>query len=174
MPSIKDINVALEKKVDLSSFFGEEAFVTIKKMGKYNFSFLLNKGRTGYTSKLYSLIIEWKEQNADYLKDHPEVKNLPDGVYDKLKMSISTEETDDRMKIESEIDKSYYDYSIKKDGHNFTDGEGKLLEIIGEWFFDNFSGLSDSEGRNLNDVMINEIISFNHKGIVLGESIASK
>jgi len=167
MPSIKEINIALEKKVDLTRFFGEEAFITIKRIGKYNFTYLLNKNRSGYTAKLFELVQEWKVCN-------PEAEKIPAKEYDNLKNMISPEESEERLKIETEVNRNFYEFGIKKDGHNFTDEEGKIIELEGGWFYDQFAGLVDSDGRTLDDLMVNEIVGFNHKGLVLGESNASK
>lgn len=167
MPSIKNITAAMEKKIDLSEFFGEEAFVSIKRMGKYNYTFLLNKNRNGYTSKLFSLVQEWRESN-------PGTESVPSDVYDKLKSSISPDEAEERLRVESEVDRAYYELSIKKDGHNFTDDECQNIELDGGWFYDQYANLTNAEGRTLNDVMINEIIQLNYKGLQLGEPTASR
>ena len=162
MPKISDVTNRLEKKVDLSPFFGEEAFITIKKMGKYQFSLLLNKNRSGYSSKLFSLVRDFMSQSEDERQPNPD-------EYEKLRQSIPVEEAQERIAIENEVDCEYYSQSIKADGHNFTDETGEIIPITGEWFYKEFSGLVNSEGRQLNDFLINEIIGFNHKGIVLGE-----
>jgi len=167
MPKINDINAAMEKKVDLTPFFGEDAFVTIRKMSKYQFSFFLNKNRNSYSAKLFNLMTEWRENN-------PDSETMPIENYNKIKESISPEETETLQSIEKEVDRGYWEYSILKDKHNFTGEDDQLIELDGASFFDSFSNLADDKGRTLNDVMIGEIVDFNRRGIVLGEQTALK
>lgn len=166
MPKITDINSAMEKRIVLSPFFGEEAFITIKRMNKYQFSFLLNKNRGSYSAKIFSLMTEWKEENQD--------KEMSASDYDKLRNSIDVNEVENMMMIETEVNRGYFESSIKSNGHNFMNDENHLIELNGGFFFDNYSGLSDPEGRNLTDFLIGEIVSFNHKSVSLGESIPSR
>jgi hypothetical protein len=155
MPKISDVSNQIEEKVDLTEFFGEEAFLTIKKLNKYQFSLLLNRSRQGYSTHLYSKMAE--------------VEDLTNEQYKEITESISPEEADTRLKVEAEIDREYYSYSIKKDGHNFTNDEDQLVELDGGAFFDTYSGLTSSRGLTLNDFLINKIIIFNRRGIELGE-----
>lgn len=167
MPKINDINAAMEKKVDLTPFFGEDAYLTIKKMSKYQFSFFLNKNRNSYSAKLFNLMNEWRENN-------PSAETIPFEDYNKIKESISPEETEVLQAIEKEVDRGYYEYSILPDKHNFTGDDDQLIKLDGGSFFDSFSNLTDDKGRILNDVMIGEIVDFNRKGLVLGEQTALK
>ena len=167
MPKISDISTAMEKKIDLTPFFGEDAFITIKRMNKYQFSFLLNKNRDSYSAKLFQLITEWKN-------NHNEEDILTNAEYDKLKLSISPDEVEKLMIVEHEVNRGYFESSIKSSGHNFTSESNELLEIEGGWFYDNFSSLVDSDGRSITDFVVNEIISFNRSSLSLGESIPSK
>lgn len=167
MPRITDIEKSTERRIDLSAFFGEDAFVTIKRLGKYQFTFLLNKNRGSYTAKLYDLMADWRLQNPG--------KVLEGAEYNVLKKSISVAEAEEMIKIENEVDKEYYRTSIMPNKHNFTDADGKLLELSGDWFYDLYANLVDDKSRKtLNDVMISEIVDFNHKGIVLGEQTDSR
>lgn len=161
MPKVSEITTKIEKRIDLEQFFGEEAFITIKRLHKYQFSYLLNRSRNGYTSKVYELMSKFKEENPD--------KVLSNEEYDKLRTSISVEESEHRISAEAENDRQYYIHSILPDKHNFTDDKGKLVQIDGEWFYNNYSTLQDKERNTLNSFLINEIIKFNNSGISLGE-----
>jgi len=156
MPKISDISNQIEEKVDLTEFFGEEAFLTIRKLNKYQFSLLLNRSRQGYSTHVYSKMADIGE-------------GLTNEQYKEITESISPEEADNRLKIEAEIDREYYSYSIRKDGHNFTDDAGALVELDGGKFFDVYSGLIGPSGLTLNDFIINKIIMFNRRGLELGE-----
>jgi hypothetical protein len=162
MPKIADITNKLEKKIDLTPFFGEEAYITIKKMSKYTFSHLINKNRNGYSMEMYRLLMQWKDENSD--KD-----DITSQEYDAIKKSISVEETEKREAVENEVNMSYFEESIMKTKHNFTDDDGNAVEISGEWFYKEFSNLKDTDRRVLVDVVITEIINFNQSGISLGE-----
>jgi hypothetical protein len=161
MPKIESISNKMEKKIDLSPFFGEEAFITIKKLNKYQFSFLLNKNRQSYSAKLFEICKEWRDDTG--------ADTIPAEEYQKLKLSIGMAEAQEMMRVEDEVDREYYSLSIKPDGHNFTDNDGEIIPITGDWFYTQFSGLSNPEGRSMNDFIINEIVTFNYTGIALGE-----
>jgi hypothetical protein len=171
MPQIKDMSTLTEKKIDLSAFWGEEAFITIKKMSKYEFTLLLNRSRNGYSSKMFLIMCDWKEQNVN---EDGTPKELTNEEYLEMKNSISVEETEERILSESQNDRDYYSKSILPNKHNFTDKDGNLIEINGEEFYNNFSGLMNDKGQNLNDILINEIVTFNHTGITLGELTGSR
>lgn len=156
MPKISDISNILEQKVDLTEFFGEEAFVTLRRLNKYQFSLLLNRSRQGYSTLLYTKMSEYGE-------------DLTPEDFNAVRESITPEEAEDRLTKESEIDREYYSYSIKKDGHNFTDDEDQLVELDGGAFYDTYSGLTSNSGVSLNDFLINKIIIFNRRGIELGK-----
>jgi hypothetical protein len=156
MPKISDISNHIEEKITLTEFFGEEAFLTIRKLNKYQFSLLLNRSRQGYSSHVYSKMADIGE-------------GLTSEQYKEITDSITPEEADARLKTESEIDREYYSYSIKKDGHNFTDDNDVPVDLDGGKFFDTYSGLISPSGLTLNDFIINKIIMFNRRGLELGE-----
>lgn len=161
MPKVSEITTKLDKRIDLEQFFGEEAFITIKRMHKYQFSYLLNRSRNGYSQKVHTLVKEFRES-----------KNLKDITiedYDNIRNSISVEESEQRIISEAENDKQYYKYSILPDKHNFVDDKDKLINLDGEFFYDKYSLLKDKDENNLNNFLINEIIKFNNSGISLGE-----
>lgn len=160
MPKISDIANLMEKKVDLTEFFGEDAFITLKKLNKYQFSLLLNRARQGYSTLLYSKMAEYDEIDED--------------KFIEARNSIPTEEAQERLIVESEISREYFLYSIKKDQHNFYGEDGKLVDLDGGWFFDQYSGLLNKEGLSLSDSLVNKIISFNRKGLELGEQTGQR
>lgn len=160
MPKISDISNLMEKKVDLTEFFGEEAFVTLKKLNKYQFSLLLNRSRQGYSTLLYSKMSEYED--------------LDEAKFQEIRDSISPEETEKRLEAERDIHREYFSYSIKKDGHNFTNDEDQLVELDGGWFFDTYSGLINGTGNTVGDFLVNKIIVFNRRGLELGEQTGQK
>jgi hypothetical protein len=161
MPRITDINNPIEKKIDLTPFFKEEAFITIKRMSKYQFTLLLNRSRSGYSAKLYELMTEWRENNPD--------GTMTNKDFDDMKKSIGVEESEERIKSDSENNRNYYEFSIMETKHNFTGENNELLPINGGWFYDSYSGLVDDSGRVLDDFLVGEIVTFNNTGITLGE-----
>jgi ABC-type nitrate/sulfonate/bicarbonate transport system substrate-binding protein len=162
MPRLDTMVSALEKKIDLTDFFaGEEAFVTIRKLDKYQFTLLLNRGRSGYNVKLYQLMIDWKEQNPEAV--------LTNAIFDSMKFSISPEETERLLKLEAENERDFFQLSILSDKHNFTDADDKVVEICADWFWEKFSGLKNSDGVTLGEYLVKQIIEFNQKGLTLGE-----
>lgn len=161
MPKISDIQNTIEKKIDLSPFFGEEAYITIKKIPVYTYKLLLNKNRNGYTAKIYELIEERKVVD--------DIQELSVDIFMELKNSISLEETEQRMKVEEAVDKDFYSLSILKDKHNFVDDSNDLIMLEGGWFYETYSGLTSLDGLSLNDKIMSEIMMFNNRNIHLGE-----
>ena len=166
MPKVQEITNLTEKKIDLSGFFGEEAFITIKRLPKYHFTYLLNRSRNGYTLKMYELMTNFKIENPDKILDNVE--------YDKLRNSIPVDESENRITSESENDKQFFSHSILPDKHNFLNEKDKLINLDGSWFYDNYSALLDKDKNMLSNFLINEIISFNNTGLVLGEPTGLK
>jgi len=166
MPKLTDVNQKLELRLDLTPFFGEDAFITIKRMGKYAFTLLLNKNRNGYSMKMYALLMQWKEENT---AEDGTVRDITNKEYDDIKRSLSVEETEQRQTVENEVNLAYFEGSIMSDKHNFTDEEDKMIELSGEWFYKKFASLVSPQGGTLCDYVISEIVTFNHRGIVLGE-----
>jgi hypothetical protein len=158
MPKISDVTNKMEKKIDLSPFFGEEAFITIKRMSKYQFTLLLNRSREGYSSKMYNLMKSKKDENPDVEVDF---NLLPD--------ELGKDVVESSLLVQSEVNRAYYQNSILETKHNFVDDEGELIKICGDWFYENYSGLISPEGQTLDDYLISEIIVFNNSGVSMGE-----
>jgi hypothetical protein len=166
MPKLTDVNQKLELKLGLTPFFGEEAFITIKRMGKYAFTLLLNKNRNGYSMKMYELLTQWREENQ---AEDGSIRDITAQEYDDIKKSLSVEDTEQRQTVENEVNLAYFEEGIMPDKHNFTDENDKLIELSGEWFYKKFASLVSPQGGTLCDFVITEIVTFNHRGIVLGE-----
>lgn len=172
MPKMSDLKTVTEAKLDLSRFFGEDAHVTIRKLGKYEFTYLLNKSRRGYKMKMYYLIQGYKEETR-ILKglDSAEDVEVSNAEFEAIKSGITSLELEELLAVDKEVERDYYLYSILPGGHNFTDDNGDLITLSGDVFFDSFSNLKSEDGESINDFIVNSIVAFNNKGISLGKQI---
>lgn len=174
MPRIDLIKPVTTKKIDITPFFkhvmgeGETAFITLQRMGKYEFSYLLNKGREGYINYMYASLRE-------FVND--ETKEIPEDRWNEFRMSMTEEDLQRRLNIEYVCALEYFKKGIHPTEHNFIDENDKPIELDGEWFYKTYGELTaaieekDKE-MTLATHILNEIMSFNHSGLVLGEQTA--
>lgn len=157
MPQIDLLKPNNLKKLDLTSWFKEYAFITIRRIGKYKFSYLSNKSKEGYIYTLY----------REAVNTGKDVNNITDSEYLELGAEFSPENTLQMMLIDQEVRHEYAKEGICPDQHNFFD-KGIEVALDGDWFMDTYGELQ-SEGITLSNFVNTEIIRLSQSGLVLGE-----
>ncbi len=172
MPTIENITPKTELKIDLSVFFKEEAFITIKRLNKYMFTYLSNKNRDGYNAQVFSKTLDLVASRPDYNPETPinEIFISP-AEHRQVRASFDLNEAKEAMKIENEVELAYFRESILSDKHNFFNEAGELIELDGEWFYQTYGDLEDEKHMSLSDYVKKEILSLNYSGLSLGEQI---
>lgn len=175
MPKIENVTLNQTMKVDLTEFFGEEAFITIRRINKNLFTYLAIKSRDGYSSKLFEKTLDIIKNRPDY-DENQAVKDVQMTIaeYDEARNSFSMEEVKKGLEIDAETEVAYFKESIMSDGHNFTDMSGNLVELSGTAFYDMYNGLKNSFNVPLSDYVLRVIMTFNRTGLDLGESTSRK
>lgn len=176
MPNIDLVKPVLEKRIDLTEFFGEEAYITIRRLNKYTFSFLANKAMEGMSARVFSKLRDMAEEKKE-LSEYNEDSKFSLSDLNNVKLSFTEAEVMEYTRIEIDVERQYFQESILPTGHNFTDMEGASIRLEGGSFYDNFSEIRSQEpgaNRKLGDFLINEITKFNYAGITLGEQTGLK
>lgn len=162
MPQVELIKIKNTKRVDVSAFLKEEAFITIKRMNKYKFTYLLNKGREGYSSTIYGRVHEL---------EIVEGRKATDLEYNKIRDEITPDEMKAMFEVDERVYLEYFNESIvPDDGHNFTSVKSnELIHLTGTFFWESYGELRNDDGLSLASYLTSEIIQFNSDGLTLGE-----
>lgn len=152
MPSVKNIMVRTEKKLDLTRFFpldeGEtEAFITIKKMTKTLDKKLALMANLKMTNKTNQALFDGLEKNGitfeeakNYESLSDEKKNLLVKIY--LNADVDQKEKQAMVDLEEELDRKTFEACIDPEKHNFYDDKKNKIDVSN---YDFWNSLGNSE-----------------------------
>ena len=171
MPQLNLVKPVVRRKLDVTPFFksvmdeGEEAYITMQRISKYQFSYLINKGKEGYINFMYASLKDVVDATG----------TIPEKDWNDFREAMTDDELNRRMRIEFETSQEYCKLGIALDGHNFLDDNNKPIELDGEWFYLTYGELmAEVNGKNmaLSTYLIQNITLFNYEGLTLGEPIS--
>jgi hypothetical protein len=170
MPQIQKIKPVFEKKIDLTPFFKEEAFITIVRMNKYAFTFLTNRNRAGYHAKIFenTLMIIQERDDYDPSAKIADIMITPE-EHRKVRAMFTPEEAQKAIEIEDEVNAAFFMHSIHSTKHNFTGEDGNIVELDGSDFYRTYGETADEKGVTLADYVLRQIMEFNYEDVKLGE-----
>lgn len=132
MPNINKIIEENYKKIDLEKYFGEEAFLHIKKMNKIeSIKVQLLIGSLPENNLVKYMIKYAKENNLtlDEVKEKLSNEENQDMLFDIISNTKNDKSIEDMLKIQKEIYDLYIINCICEDKHNFVDNDNVLIDL---------------------------------------------
>jgi hypothetical protein len=161
MPNITKLLERTKKRLDLTEFFGEEAWITIKKLNKKTLTRISFSSIDTFSSKMGTELIKQLKEGKKYNKITPEMGD--EEAIELLKeMNLTEEKSELMQKAANNIEQIALEMGVDPLEHNFVDENGKTFE----WTYEVWMKIGT---QALLKYVVDEIKSFS-QGFSLGES----